>query len=246
LVLPQFNLRLCAPTSTTVHIEVAYKFATSNGSIIQMNNDSRGDDDDFLRCFNVSYLSRFPDEDERLFFGGFHRIKVHSVRLTATKQNFSSFKGALFYVDAMVTAKANMDSKIKQKQVNIIQSFWDWKLNEKTDHLLDDYIYRTFEAYTHGKKQIEIDFERLSSANKSMRSFIVRLLKEQKEPKDDDNDKSNLLNPDLAKLFPNVKSVYIVTGYIDSWTNEQYSFSLSAFFESSPYDQMATNYDQNT
>merc|ERR1712228_112101 len=79
MVLPQFNLRLCAPTSTTMHIEVAHKFATRNGTVIQLNNNSGGQFD-FLRLFNISWLSRFKDEDERLFIGGFWRIRVQSIR----------------------------------------------------------------------------------------------------------------------------------------------------------------------
>lgn len=104
LVLPQFNLRLCAPTSTTVHIEVAYKFATSEGSSIQMNNDRRSTWD-FLRCFNVSFLSRFPDEDERcvvtIYFCLFcvcpyfkhHNFQTFCWRILANKSPFGSAYG---------------------------------------------------------------------------------------------------------------------------------------------------------
>lgn len=64
MVLPQFNLRLCAPTSTTMQIEIALKFATSNGTVIQLNNNSYNLVDQ-LRLFNISWISRFKDEDER-------------------------------------------------------------------------------------------------------------------------------------------------------------------------------------
>merc|ERR1712228_795249 len=107
MVLPQFNLRLCAPTSTTMQIEIALKFATSNGTVIQLNNNSSDDKFDDLRLFNISWISRFKDEDERLFIGGFWRIRVESIRLTKTRTNFETFFVSLFYFDAMVTAKAS-------------------------------------------------------------------------------------------------------------------------------------------
>merc|ERR1712228_902760 len=73
MIIPSFNIRLNAPTSTTMQIEVALKFGGRNGTIIQLNNDSHGKYDN-LRAFNVSFISRYPSEDERLFIGGFHRI----------------------------------------------------------------------------------------------------------------------------------------------------------------------------
>ena len=60
------SIRLCAPTSTSVQMEVAVKFSGSNGIIIQLTtkgimnwpaNEVRG--------FDVSWLSQFKEEDER-------------------------------------------------------------------------------------------------------------------------------------------------------------------------------------
>lgn len=64
MVIPQFNLRLNAPTSTTKQIEVALHFGGSEGIILQLNNDSNGWKDG-LRAFCVSHLSRFASESER-------------------------------------------------------------------------------------------------------------------------------------------------------------------------------------
>merc|ERR1712228_916667 len=159
MVLPQFNLRLCAPTSTTMQIEIALKFATSNGTVIQLNNNSYDDQYDKLRLFNISWISRFKDEDERLFIGGFWRIRVESIRLTKTKTNFETFFVSLFYFDAMVTAKAHLDDlKINNNQRGVIKSLIKWRLEQKKDPKMNEYLYQTFDAYTKNKKQIEIDY----------------------------------------------------------------------------------------
>eukprot|EP01084_Bolivina_argentea_P320589 556268_1 len=39
LVFPSFELRLCSPTSTSKQIEVATKFATQKGIVVQLNNN---------------------------------------------------------------------------------------------------------------------------------------------------------------------------------------------------------------
>merc|ERR1712228_62663 len=224
MVLPQFNLRLCAPTSTTMQIEIALKFATRNGTVIQLNNNSDGRYDQ-LRLFNISWLSRFKDEDERLFIGGFWRIKVESIRLTKSKKNFETFFVSLFYFDAMVTAKRGMDDlKINSNQRGVIKSLIKWRLGQKKDPKMNEYLYQTFDAYTNRKKQIEIDFLYLSDAKESMYNLIVHSLEEGAESKDE-NDTVNLLLPELGKIFQNVKSVHIDAG----WGDDQFPFSLFAF-----------------
>ena len=65
LEMPSFNIRLCAPTSTSMHIEVALKFSTEQGIIIQFQNPKDMAQYNELRGFNVSWLSRYKEEDER-------------------------------------------------------------------------------------------------------------------------------------------------------------------------------------
>merc|ERR1712228_38342 len=224
MVLPQFNLRLCAPTSTTMHIEVAHKFATRNGTVIQLNNNSDPYYDQ-LRLFNISWLSRFKDEDERLFIGGVWRVRVQSIRLTKTRENFETFFVSLFYFDAMVTAKQGMNNlKINSNQRGVIKSLIKWRLEQKKDPKMNEYLYQTFDAYTKNKKQIEINLFYLNDAKESMYNLIVHSLEKVAKPKDE-NDCVNILQPELPKIFPNVKTVHIDAGYYDY----KFPFSLIAF-----------------
>ena len=82
LNVPEFNIRLCSPTSTSMQIEVAIKFSGEEGIILQFNNSNW--QCRYLRCFNVSWLSRYKEEDERfvLFsyfycFCCFKHIKIY-------------------------------------------------------------------------------------------------------------------------------------------------------------------------
>ena len=62
LKIPEFQIRLFSPTSTTTHIEVAMKFSGQQGIIIEMNNDKVGNE---IKAMDVSWLSRFAEEEER-------------------------------------------------------------------------------------------------------------------------------------------------------------------------------------
>lgn len=68
LAVPQFVIRLCSPTSTSKHMAVSLNFSKRSGMIITLNNVGKG----LLACvpfMDVSWLSRYPDEDERVFAG---------------------------------------------------------------------------------------------------------------------------------------------------------------------------------
>ena len=64
MTMPEFNIFLCSPTSTSMHIEVATKFSGDEGIIIQLNNPSPAGYH-LLRGFNCSWISRYKEEDER-------------------------------------------------------------------------------------------------------------------------------------------------------------------------------------
>merc|ERR1712228_490105 len=161
---------------------------------------------------------------ERLFIGGFWRIKVESIRLTKTKETFETFFVSLFYFDAMVTAKNEMDLlKINKNQRGVIKSLIKWRLGQKKDPKMNEYLYQTFDAFTKNKKQIEIDYYYLSKAKESMYNLIVHSLEKGTKPKEE-NDTVNLVRSELAKIFQHVKTLHIDAGYEDN----QYPFSLIA------------------
>ena len=63
MTLPQFNIYLYAPTSTSVHIEVSMVFSGDHGMILEFANSvgfAQG-----TKGFDCSWLSRYKEEDER-------------------------------------------------------------------------------------------------------------------------------------------------------------------------------------
>eukprot|EP01084_Bolivina_argentea_P278263 475289_1 len=126
LSIPSFNIRLCSPTSTSKQVAVAIKFSGDAGCILQFNNPTdKGDygstQYSYLRCFNVSWLSRYKEEDERLFCGGFRPIKLDSVRLRKTNQNFEKFMYCLYCLEIMITGGHTEHLNISKMHVVIIK-----------------------------------------------------------------------------------------------------------------------------
>merc|ERR1712228_605586 len=115
-----------------MQIEVALKFGGRNGTIIKLNNDSNGDNDP-LRSFNVSFISRYPSEDERLFIGGFWRIRVQSVKLLETKQNFAEFIAPLYYLDEMLTGANMTELKYPKNAKGVIKHLFKYKLGQNPE-----------------------------------------------------------------------------------------------------------------
>ena len=63
LSIPEFAMFIHSPLSTSIHLEVAMRFSGDRGMILEMDN-SRGDCI-FLRGMDVSWISRYREEEER-------------------------------------------------------------------------------------------------------------------------------------------------------------------------------------
>eukprot|EP01084_Bolivina_argentea_P008584 16055_1 len=102
MVIPEFNIRLNAPTSTTKQIAVACRFGGDDGITLQLNNN--GCLNSFqLTAWDCSWLSSFNEEDERVWIGGQHPIKVESITLILTSVNYYQYLRSFFYFDCMIT-----------------------------------------------------------------------------------------------------------------------------------------------
>ena len=71
--MPQFTIYLVSPTSTSVHIEVALKFASRSGIIIEFDNPENTSSG--AKCIDCSWISRYKEEDER--YGRYFTLYVY-------------------------------------------------------------------------------------------------------------------------------------------------------------------------
>ena len=63
--MPQFNISLLSPVSTSKHIEVALRFGGQNGMILQFNNNKGYGIE--TKGFDVSWISRFGGEESEMY-----------------------------------------------------------------------------------------------------------------------------------------------------------------------------------
>eukprot|EP01084_Bolivina_argentea_P099828 179388_1 len=101
ITIPQFNIRLCAPTSTSRQKEVAFRFGGEEGMILELNNngDQRCDQ---IRAFGCAWISNYQGEDEWLFIGGYERISIKNIRDIKTKESFRTFIQAFYLLDCIL------------------------------------------------------------------------------------------------------------------------------------------------
>eukprot|EP01084_Bolivina_argentea_P013605 25540_1 len=163
MVLPEFNIRLCSPISTSTYLEVATRFGGDQGMIIQLNNHM---DSERLRSFDCSWISCFKEEDEQLFIGGEWRIRVESVLLVKGWKNYKKLFKVLFYFDAMMSAPKSMAIKTrkqyylkyngKSNNFSMISSLIEYELygngNSNIPDQFDEYILNTFHIFCQNKK----------------------------------------------------------------------------------------------
>ncbi len=176
-----------------------------------------------------------------MFFGGFYRIKLDNLRLLDTKQNFQDFIKAIWYFDAMITGGALKGIKIKSKtNVLIINNLIKYQrdtLNTATTTTtttattatFDKYIYATFSSFTLHKKMAVLNLHKLyDGANKAMRDLIIYKMEQRdydEESKRNDKDFSNLFRSEIFAIFPNIKTLIIITTNDRGW--DSYSLSMS-------------------
>eukprot|EP01083_Nonionella_stella_P177610 624737_1 len=177
------------------------KFSGKNGIVLQMDNQYIAQYL-YLHGFNASLISRFKEEDERLFFGGLWPIQIQSIRIRATNQNFKTFIHSLHYLDAMLTGGDMGDMEVTEDEVFIVECLMNGLLKpNETQKPFDNYIHSTFAAFTRAKQQIVLNLNELNyEANKKVLDLFMstldqRDLMKEEEMKRECDDLSNLWEP---------------------------------------------------
>ena len=228
LEMPSFSIRLCSPTSTSVHLEVAVKFGGQTGLILQLNTKGMLTGySSYLKGFDCSFLSQFKEEDERcccicfalflykvftfvytinrLFFGGFKCIAIQSIRLMQNNKNFEQLIKILYCFDS-ITSGIDIDyelgKKITKSDVNILKHLFDIKCSKQDSRKYDGYIYQTYQCFIKHKQQIHINMWFIEDINEDMRNLIIHPIKNDYESVVRScGDVTNLFRKKLLEIF---------------------------------------------
>merc|ERR1712228_803429 len=226
LNIPSFAMRLNSPSSTSKQISVAIKFSGPKGVVLTFDNPQYNHQYQYLRGWDCSWIGRFgKEEDERLFFGGFYRIKVVNLRLIETNENMKQFVSAIFYFDLLLTAAWLNGIKSNKNDFFIIEALMNQSLKKQTNVILPPFICDCFQAFTQNKKQIILNLDYLNEyGDKRINDLLFHSLDRRqydKVIKRKDDEKNNLIRLELLSLFPNIKTLIIQS------TDGEHSFSFS-------------------
>jgi len=210
LSVPEFAMRLNSPTSTTKEFAVSVKFGGGKGMVLTFDN--KGIQFQYLRCINCEFISRYPEESERLFFGGFFRINLICLRLLAANKNMKQFVNCCAHLDAMLTVGWMFDiKKLNKKDVRLLGNLVKHAVSKKQSTIkFDEYIIESFDAYRHHKKEIILRLSYLRIADRTIRNTLMYPIKSRKtSERVSDGDFSNLFRTELLSLFPNAQSIVV-------------------------------------
>merc|ERR1712176_1249108 len=201
---------------------VAIKFSGPVGTVITFDNPWNESLYCCLRGWDCSWMSRFKEEDERLFFGGFWMTKVVNIRLIETKENLKKFVKAIYHFDTVLNG-GDLRFIKNNSDFSIIKNLIRLSLKMPSKVSLHPFIIGCFIACIQNKQQIVFELNQLFvNGDWSTNDFLFYSWPN-KHIKRKDNDFSNLIRPEIFSIFPEVKTLII--------QSHSYSFSLTAFLK---------------
>eukprot|EP01083_Nonionella_stella_P015938 44583_1 len=234
MAIPEFNIRLCSPTSTSRQMAVAMRFGGEKGMIIQVNNNGDAVSARYLRCFQCSWLSKYTEEDECLFFGGYYRIRIESIRNISTCENFKKYIKPLFYFDEMINGSDALGSgkdTISKRDLKVLQSLIEIECSAINEQRMEPYVMKTFHLFCLKKTQIIINLCFMDLYFKSLSPLLMKDI--ERDTVDvanwrNDMSSNNLFKRTIFSLFRNLKEIIIYT--TANMVDLVFSFSLKSLF----------------
>eukprot|EP01083_Nonionella_stella_P234881 826463_1 len=228
MVMPQFNISLFCPTSTTKQESVAWEFAGDDGIVIQLSNNGENDNLS-IKSFSCAWLSGHPRESEWLFCGGRHKMQIENVTLTQGVRHppFAKYFRVFFYFDCMLNGSRmdfphfNINAiQLKHEHYTLLNHFIRYEVErgnvDKKDSI-DSYLYNTFKAFTVHKTQIVMFMHQIKTHLNRFAQLILH---------PDTTPNRNVLHPVLFELFPNIEQITIHSSHVDAKDKQYYEYGF--------------------
>eukprot|EP01084_Bolivina_argentea_P160388 279298_1 len=225
-----FAMYLKGPCSTTKDIEVSMNFAKREGIIMQLQNDILSEG---KRCrfWNCAWTSTYAEENERLFISEKYRMRIQSIRIINTNQNFELFFHSFHLFDSIISGvKLNYHLNVLKTDFKILNKMISNKLG-KTNHKFDPYIQNVFSLFLSTKKRIRINMLELHKYGKKISNLIMHSVEENDYGNIDPNSYCNVIRSDIISIFPYIEEIVIYTSgcEVASVHFKAYRFSIKSF-----------------
>lgn len=155
LILMDFIIDTNCPLSTTKTIEVAQRFGTYDGMVMQMVNIYKHS----VRSFSTSWISDYGEENEYIFGSyGSNKInclpRISTVIFQSTSRNYSTFIKALRkFQDSLNGSIQNASKSILKKVVftesdmKVLDNLIKYELRQTTKRRCPKYIHDIFSSF---------------------------------------------------------------------------------------------------
>lgn len=177
LLFPSYNIRLTGPCSTSRQLSVATRFAEKNGIILKFMNH-----DDNLHFMDCSWISRYKEEEERLFIAGNIPIKIVTLIVVESGRKYSRFVRILSAFDDILTGAHNGDIQHSLLDQDDIQCFLKQMLyflatetNDNISNSMDPYLVKLLLSYQLNKHQLVFNLYYLSRFESDTKNDLLSL-----------------------------------------------------------------------
>ena len=205
----EFSIAFNSPTSTTQTMEVALRFAGSNGMILTVNNDDESRQQPLL---NASWISCYAEEDEYLFFGSFYKLKMQNISIIDSARTYRKSISALYLFDGLLTGTLD-GVKMSEKEKEILIFCIKYALNEELPSRpkqVDQFVMDNIYVFTQKKTKIDLYLSDVVKFDDSLQNMLFHGVS---ETEDIPNDHSNIPRDLVFRLFPNLEEVVLRTSY---------------------------------
>ena len=126
-------------------------FTGNNGLILQLKEGGGGGH--VLRYFNVSFISCYGSEDERLFFGGYKPLQISTIHLLKDKLDLKPLIHSLFVLNSIVKGEGFSGDKVLEQDVAIYNKL------VLANSPFPSYINDIFNSFRNKKERIKINMQ---------------------------------------------------------------------------------------
>ena len=229
LSIGEFAVYLKSPTSTSVDIEIAIRFATEDGIILQLNNDTEKARDQ--KMFDCSWISAYPEENERLFIGydGMNKLRIQSVTIMQTNMKYEQFSHAMWVFDCICSGESikRNNSDIKKSDISTLSLLINNKIGNDTTNDIDEYILQCFDLYILNKINITLSISEIYDCiyRKNELSLPV-LLNDLQLPEERESFTTYATRWGLSPFHSNIFKLFKNAKHIEINMVENYEFTL--------------------
>ena len=197
--LNRFIASFNGPCSTTTKLAVAAIFATDDGIVLEMaKHEAHG----ALRYLNCSFVSCFPNEDERLFIMPPRTwyLQVVSIRNMRTEEDYRPLIAVLSKMDEALSGQ--LVTKVPSECVEKMNVWMELSLQNEVEayQQYPPYIVESFRKWMHQKTSVVVQSASISRT--CCQGFEIWIKSEENE------DEFNLLDIDkMNKMFHRLSNI---------------------------------------